>query len=444
MPGNTAHYIFYDLETTRREFFGEILTAYFVLTDANFQPLNGFDLKLSIRVSALEIPDPEAIQVNQIRLLEHQASAIPEYEAARLVSAFIERCFEKIEGGLLFLTGFNSSEFDLPFLRTFLIRNGINPYFSGNLKTADVMLFARYLAYGDPDFPHTVVSGKYGEYSSFSLENLLRAFDLLEGEQTHDAKEDVLLTLKLARKLAGKYSVSMSEIFSLPLPQMNFSIYDGFNVEEGNAVPRKKHYSLINLQRSSLLAADLERFKERPDASAVKYFNLGKQCPRYVEESMPEDLADLLPEVKEKFSGVTVSNFFTTTICDIEQDIYRLPIEMIATLGQRIRGETTVSPANQDFRALFRRYRLRNDNPSALEEKERIHFNTALREYFRQRYGHGLILNKSAPPVYSEKLSALLKKLESEKKENEDEVTRQYKEFVQNSQAYAWHSEETK
>ena len=74
----SKYFLLYDFETTTRYFCGQILSCYFVLVDYNLNVVSDYELDLKISISPIELPDPEAILVNKIDVIEHQKQSISE------------------------------------------------------------------------------------------------------------------------------------------------------------------------------------------------------------------------------------------------------------------------------------------------------------------------------------------------------------------------------
>ena len=145
--------IFFDLETSDKNPIRQILNYSFILVDDDFSIVS--ELSGLIQLSRLQLPAPEAILANRIDVTQHQKLAIDtEREAMAKIQSFIEHCIELHAGNeKLPIIGYNSARFDIPYLRTSLIRNGINPYFSGKIIIRDLLFASRKLAASDVRFP---------------------------------------------------------------------------------------------------------------------------------------------------------------------------------------------------------------------------------------------------------------------------------------------------
>ena len=98
------------------------------------------------------------------------------------------------------LVGFNSARFDFKHLEKLLLKHGLSPTFYGKISSLDIYQFSRHCAIHHSDtFPFTRKKQLDTESFSFRLEDLATAFDCLDTPQTHDAKDDVLLTIELKK-----------------------------------------------------------------------------------------------------------------------------------------------------------------------------------------------------------------------------------------------------
>lgn len=189
-------FIFYDFETSSRELLGQVLTYSFFLVSKEYDILD--ELSGQVRLNRTQIPEIEAILTNRINIDHLQANGQAEYEAAADIFHFLDRIIKKY--GSASLVGYNSNQFDLGFLRNLCISYGLNPYFSGKLHNLDLLHYAQSVAFHSPDmFPWVNTETETSSYYSFKLEDLSHGFGLLDGAQTHDARDDVLLTIRLAQ-----------------------------------------------------------------------------------------------------------------------------------------------------------------------------------------------------------------------------------------------------
>lgn len=409
------YFLLYDLETSRTEFLGQIMTAFFQLVDTSFQPIEEKSLDLQIRVSRLELPEPEALLTNRIRLSEHQLAGISEREAALKMKSFIQQCIDFAGPWNIRLTGYNSSKFDLPFVRTTLIRNGINPYFKGQILYGDAIHWMKKLAWEHQDFPLERIQGETGEYYSFKLERLTKSFGLLEGEQTHSAEDDVELLRQLLELVQERFHCSFWDESNVEFPSALFHAkFPNYQLEENEARYQSKPVYLLDRSKSAALLVDLEAFKETGDKDSVRYVNQGTGFLAVDSDcEVNDDLTELSKRAQKTFNGLNLGNFFEVSDCDIEQDIYRLPFPEIKELGNMIQSDQGSSRGSQDLRQLWRRYNLRESEFPAEGSSLRKHFEAALTGYFQSRYIKGVKLNKFGEDRYTRPLDEWVDHLES-------------------------------
>ena len=255
-------YLFYDFETSSKEFLGQILSYAFVLTNSNYEPLNSLTGK--IKLNRTQCPEVKAILTNKINVQNLQQTGIPEYEAAQTIFSFINQLIK--HHNQITLIGFNSNNFDLSFLRNLLVRYGFNPYFNGKLKNIDILHWIQHIAfYNEDQFPWVLSENDTKRYYSFKLEDITQASALLTNEQSHDAFEDVILSIKLVSYFEQKFKQRLTEFKPILLPENSDNThllkqrYRHFPEDGSN--PKKYiyryFYSLV-LQPKSLLMINIK------------------------------------------------------------------------------------------------------------------------------------------------------------------------------------------
>jgi len=206
-----AMWILYDFETSSRELIGQITSYAFWVVNDQWEPIKRLIGKVKLRPT--EMPELDAILVTQLQISQLQSEGLSEYAASLRIYQFLSDCI--LEYGHCILAGYNSSQFDLKFLRTTLIRNGFNPYFMGKLSSIDVLHFIHDVAIQSGDnFPWTTD----GDYWTFSLESVSRKHGILLGSQRHDAEADVILMRDLIRCIENRYSRHIRDFRPVRLP----------------------------------------------------------------------------------------------------------------------------------------------------------------------------------------------------------------------------------
>lgn len=216
-------YIFYDFETSQKDFLGQILAYYFVLVDDTLSPMS--ECEGLIKPNRLELPAAGAIKVNQLSINTCIDTGLSEFDAATKIYSFLEETTRQY--GHVPLVGFNSARFDFKHLEKLLLKYGLSPTFYGKVSSLDIYQFSKYCAQLNPDtFPFVFQKRQDTDTYSFKLEDLANAFECLDTPQTHDAKDDVDLTIALTKKLTETYNITLQEFYK---KQHNTDIFTNKN-----------------------------------------------------------------------------------------------------------------------------------------------------------------------------------------------------------------------
>jgi hypothetical protein len=458
--------IFYDLETSDKSPIGQILNYSFIAVDADLNTVA--ECSGDVRLSRLQLPSPEAILKNRVNVsLLQQNTTTTEREAMARIAEFIGAQIkeaEKTRSGsakegkqkLVFI-GYNSSKFDLPFLRTSWIRNGINPYFGGNLLYRDVLLGVRKLSLSHPDFPRSKAPGSKpamdaaGELParlSLSLETVSHALGLLEGAQSHHSRDDVVLTIELARVLQKRFGLDVLsyEPFEatawLRNPSAGRILWGhspNYDLSRSQLFERTP-LALLEANYRYSLFVNLERFAKGEGRRSIQWFNQAGGALYFGGSASEEEsielesgevpsLGDLATKAREEFKGITLTNFFQTSTCDIEQDIYRLDMPRIGALEKALWGGDT-KPLSElkdrdakivYLRALLAEYHWQGGKipvpPESSASAQDAKMASSLKQYALHRYGGKLQMVKSLESAKTEEafhpsLSELRERLE--------------------------------
>lgn len=420
------HSIFYDLETSDKLPIGQIINFAFIHVDSEFNVLDKYCGL--IRLSRLQLPSPEAILANRTDVREHQVLAnLREREFARQIVEFIESAKQE-SGGQLALVGFNSNTFDIDYLRTTLIRNGISPYFK-NVLLRDLYHAAQWLSIFAPDFPRrpSQAMEALGEFSlKLTLENLAQRLGLLEGKQLHSSEDDVLLTIELAKVFRKKFDLdicSFSSYQAVPAHKgPRASVYNYFKPNRDLLSDCKAEtcpMTLLDADYRSALWIDLERYRKGSGQESIRWFNQQKSA--FLTDNKAADFAqyqELAERALKEFENITLGNFFSETPCDIERHIYRLDFSQIELLHNIIWQGKNLKPDLVDTKSILARYKLANyeigsGQDQALKEK--------LRLYALYRYGGKCLIEKhykensweeGAAPRFHETLAQSISKID--------------------------------
>lgn len=397
--------IFYDLETSDLSPVGQIMNFCFSLVDQDFN-IQGA-LHGTIRLSRLQLPRAAAILANKIDVIEHQKTAeLSEAQAMNKIHAFIKSVVEKYGDNNVALIGYNSARFDLDYLRTSLIRNGLNPYFK--VRNRDLLFVSRKLSVSCRDFPR-VASSESPEKLSLRLETLSKAFGLLEGKQVHESGDDVCLTIALARYYAKQYKIDVRDylpyepsalrqigrgtIFERELPEYNLKSSACFEKSPYILLDSNHRYALwINLNRHR----ELMSRQEAPER-AIEFFKVdGSDFFSNLSVVKDEKLLIEARKALDSLSNVSLQNYFKESDCDIEAQIYRLDQNSISLLSRCMwHGEKNTKPSG-DARRILTRFKLANADEST------VGLDAKLKEYAAYRYGGRMKVSRYSDAVFEE------------------------------------------
>jgi hypothetical protein len=395
--------IFYDLETTHLTPMGQILNCCFVAVDRSWNEVARYSE--NIKISPLQLPDPDAIMANRTRVLEHQASATKtERQVLKEIHAFIGDMIGR-SGGAVELIGYNSARFDLNFLRTSLIRNGLNPYFYGKVTPRDLLHTVRYLSVIDKTFPRAPRPGVGDERQnklSLGLETISHALGLLTEKQSHHSVADVKLTIRLAKTLAKTHGIDARAHVAYPAAELHrlgrersavVALLPQVELHAPETAIRAP-YALLSHDAKNGLWIDLAQYRDGKGRDAIRWMgaNSGALFADVDSNVELEYRADSARE-REEFRDLDINNFFPRSTCDIEADIFRLSFNDIDNLTSAIWGGRTGAVAASgpsDARELYIRHRLSEiDWTDATETQEK-----RLAIYSNYRYGGSCNIRK--------------------------------------------------
>jgi len=420
--------IFYDLETTSKYTIGQILNYCFTLVDEKLQPVR--ELAGKIKISRLELPQPGAILANRTDVLHHQATVIDtEPVAMKRIAHFIAGALRETQS--LNFIGYNSSRFDLKYLRTSLARNGINPYFGGRLVYRDLLHVAKKLAATEPRFPQVVVEDERnpagGTRLSLSLESLARACGVLSGDQAHEARADVGITIALAQVFRDSFGLDVTRYRSYELskfherPRMGDvvgMIYPNYDSAPG--APRKivTPITLIEGNDRSALWVDLDRYRNGVGRRSIRWFNPTTHWLAAERYEPSTEVLSLAQQAQEEFRSVSLEHYFSEKRCDIEEFIYRLKPAAMDALGRAIeRGDSGLVSEIEDARILFWRHRLAYFEPTESDPRGEGWFEQVAKRYALHRYGGDLRVDgddsSGVEPPCHPTLQAMVEELET-------------------------------
>lgn len=392
-----THSIFFDLETSDRNPIGQILNYCFFEVDENFEVVS--ECKGLVKISRLELPDPDAILANRISVTKHQEEASrDEAEAVKHIFDFISGVTSRQDKQTP-LIGYNSLKFDIPYLRTTFIRNGVNPYFSGKIVCKDLYhavqkAFIRSLDFSAPLLERAKAKDKL----SLSLEAVSQSHGMLTGKQAHESEFDVLLTIKLAKLLTTTYAVDVRNLDACEVisfhdkgPVVLKTLQPNYEMPLNSRTSEGLLMHLTNDRRSGLWV-DLNRYREGNGRQSIRWLSPTRHAIFVEGEAeITDELKQVVGKARDEFRDITLRNFFGISTCDIEQDIYRIDFDGIRQLGDAIAGDARElkRSKNRDSIILLTRSKLRGSDKLSESGWE------LFRRYAIHRYGGTTQLSKS-------------------------------------------------
>jgi len=277
--------IFYDFETSQKDFLGQILSYYFVLVDEHYQPIK--ECAGLIQPNRLELPACGAILVNQLSIQRCLTEGQRECDAAITIHQFLQLCTQ--DHGHVPLVGFNSARFDFKHVEKLLLKHGLSPTFYGKITSLDIYQYSKYCALTEPDkFPFIKHKKSDTDRYSFRLEDLAKAFNCLDTPQTHDAKDDVLLTLSLTQALEASFSTSLqqfrahqhnTEAFNTPNIMLKEPVFALEQIADTPIVTTNEWLVIGKASKSTYILLDIKAYHNTPPqtfsdyATITRYFN---------------------------------------------------------------------------------------------------------------------------------------------------------------------------
>lgn len=396
--------IFYDLETTHLTPMGQILNCCFIAVDRSWNEIAR--CAHDIKISPLQLPDPDAMLANRTATLTHQQAATKtERQALREIHTFVHDMIGYAKGPVE-LIGYNSGRFDLNFLRTSLIRNGLNPYFYGKVVPRDLLHTVRHLSATDPSFPRACKAGSADNRKatlSLSLETISRELGLLSGKQSHHAVADVELTIQLAKSLERTFHVDGRLYAGYAANQLHelgrehsvlVALAPQADLRKQEIATRVPFTLLCNDQKNGLWV-DLAQYREGKGRQAIRWMgaNSGSLCAE-PDDVMSHEYAVDAKQARDEFRDISISNFFSRSTCDVEADIFRISFSEIDNLTSAIWGgdrRAVLTNGTSDAKELYVRHLLSELDWDAVTETQEKRLAT----YATYRYGGACNIDKS-------------------------------------------------
>lgn len=381
--------IFFDLETTDLNSVGQILNYAFVEIDDNWTVKSV--LRDKIKISRLQLPSPYAILASQTNVTKHEAEANdPEHIAMVKIQKYLQSIVEWDETRLI---GYNSNSFDVPYLRTSMIRSGLNPYFGGSIKYGDVLHAVRRLACDNADF-YEKLHKKPSGVPSFKLESVAKSLGLMDAnaKQDHESLSDVLLTIKLAEHLAKNYSIDVRTYNSYEVTKNNFDVVKVFPFVDQNNQKVADEYcymALLEQNKTQALWINLKKFEDGLGKGAVSWYNKNTSqffVDKVLRGDQHKNRADI---ARKALSDVHLDNFWPDKNCDVEQFIYMMPINHISALYDAIWRKDLFLIKETKSKYASQLYLRHLMNTSDIDQVE-----NQIKDYALYRYGGRLKIDK--------------------------------------------------
>ena len=429
--------IFYDLETTDLNPVGQILNYAFVEIDEEWNIRSC--LRGTIKLSRLQLPNPAAICATQTDIFAHNASAdLPEAAAMAKIQKYIS---DIVEWDDTRLVGYNSNKFDLPYLRTSMIRNGLNPYFGGSVKYGDLLHVIRRLCCDRPDFVEKLEKKETGR-PSLKLESVARSLGLLDEEQKHESLSDVMLTIKLAQYINQNYGIDVRDYSSYEVSKNNFDVVKVFPFVDSTGTPAGDdtcYMALLEQNKTQSLWINLKMFEEGKGKESVFWYNKNTSA-LFVQEFVKDELYRKRADAaRQALSHVKLSTFFEPKNCDVEQFIFMMPISDIGALYEAVwmKDLTNIKRTGSKYAGrLYLRYMLNEADINSVEAQ--------IKDYALYRYGGRMktsrdnndsvyesgVYNEDFHPTYNELLEQID---ELSKQDKNKHVMAQLKKYYENS-----------
>lgn len=194
----TKMYLAFDTETSGIHTDAQVLTAYFIILDSNFNEIDSLDLKIKYPVYSIQL---KAFQVNNIDLIKHEQEAIISLDAKIKLKNFLL----KHKKNKYIPLGHNV-KFDLDKMKSFGIYDHVSSTF--NLDTMQIAQFFKS-------------SKKLPFNQSLSLKNLTEYYGIKPTGELHNAECDIRLTIALFKQFQGTLTQSTQQQSTLSINSLD-------------------------------------------------------------------------------------------------------------------------------------------------------------------------------------------------------------------------------
>jgi len=171
-----VNYLCVDTETTGLNDDAQVLTAFFIILDSNFNEIDKLDLKIRYPVYNVQL---KAFSINKINLSVHDRNSIDLLDAKNTLNTFLKKHYNNKK----YIPLGHNVKFDLDKLS----KNFDIYYYINNIFSLDTMQIAQFFK----------SSGKLLDTQSLSLKNLTEYYNIKSEGELHNAEYDIKLTIKL-------------------------------------------------------------------------------------------------------------------------------------------------------------------------------------------------------------------------------------------------------
>lgn len=355
--------IFFDLETTTLSPLGQILNYAFVETDQNYNILS--ELRGNIELAKMEIPEPRAIAANCVDIREHMKGQYQqEYYAMRKIRKYIMDVVDHNPSNVM-LVGHNIAKFDLGFLRTSMIRNGVSPWFGKNLIYGDTRFLAVKVFISEPSFRELLLEDKPEDIRAFSLEHMCNRLGLIAGKQEHESYSDVLNTIDFCKELRERYDLDLFEYDPYEVKSTRLGAQATIDVVTHDYQIESRDVMLLDSKKNYALWVDIEKyFQVENKQEAVYWYNKGlaSMISSQTQHSVQEDKLEVILKhvLEERPVWSKCDTFFELPPCDVEQHIYNLNIRSQMDLTDAIERDELHKLTDPLAKKLFFRHKIRH------------------------------------------------------------------------------------
>jgi hypothetical protein len=392
--------IFFDLETSSLHRVGQILNYCFVVVDRSWNQID--KLSGEINLSRLELPDPAAISATSIDVID-LINRNPDNEFTALNK--IHNFLKKHESTKTAIAGFNTEAFDVPYLRTSFIRNGLYPYLK--FSYTDLLILCQYFISKEDSLRE-----KYRKFLiektdnndaklSLKLEYIATFLGVLEAPQSHDSADDVEVTIKLAKLINDEFGYSIFDFNSYNLfdyhKQNGEPVYIVSHSRSWEAPFKEDLYCYLRTEGNSSYWCKLDEYskwtKNKDKKLPIKRF---KHCEAIKSPSSNTDFTSadltLAKDAFEELKNFNVNDLYPPKKVYLEQWIYRININLLTDFSKIISNSAYAinieNNLDKDLQTLLKRYLIANSSDEILNK----HLMDTFKKYALFRYNKGMVL----------------------------------------------------